>query len=168
VGGVARHGRIYARSLPLGGRLAPGGAALSAAQAGGGPASTGEPAVPEPAATEPAIDFDQGGGVEVSAIAPSGATVILNFDGRQAAQGRAEASGRYDASLPAAGSQTRILPGAHQVQVFGDGFSDSVTFQVSAAPPLAQGPLRSQFTSAGLRVDWMTPGGGVQSTVLAP
>jgi hypothetical protein len=113
-----------------------------------------------------AIDFDQGGGVEVSAVAPSGATVILNLDGRQAAQGRAEASGRYDASLPAAGSPTRILPGAHHVQVFGDGFSDSVTFQVSAAPPLAQGPLRSQFTSAGLRVDWMTPGGGVQSTIL--
>ncbi|MDB5428298.1 MAG: hypothetical protein JWR43_2273 [Phenylobacterium sp.] len=113
-----------------------------------------------------AIDFDQGGGVEVSTVAPPGATVILNLDGRQAAQGRADASGRYDASLPAAGSQTRILPGAHQAQVFGDGFSDSVGFQVSVAPPLAQGPLRSQLTPAGLRVDWMTPGGGVQSTIL--
>ena len=113
-----------------------------------------------------AIDFDQGGGLEVSVVAPPGATVILNLDGRQAAEGRADASGRYDASLPAAGSQTRMLPGAHQAQVFGDGFSDSVGFQVSAAPPLAQGPLRSQLTSAGLRVDWMTPGGGVQSTIL--
>jgi hypothetical protein len=26
--------------------------------------------------------------------------------------------------------------------------------------------LRSQLTPAGLRVDWMTPGGGVQSTLL--
>ncbi len=92
--------------------------------------------------------------------------MIVKLDGRQAAEGRADASGRYDASLPAAGSQTRILPGAHQAQVFGDGFSDGVSFQVAAAPPLAQGPLRSQLTSAGLRVDWMTPGGGVQSTIL--
>jgi hypothetical protein len=38
--------------------------------------------------------------------------------------------------------------------------------QVTPAAPLAQGPLRSQLTSAGLRVDWMTPGGGVQSTIL--
>jgi hypothetical protein len=113
-----------------------------------------------------AIDFDRGGGLEISAAAAPGATVIVKLDGRQAAEGRADASGRYDASLPAAGSQTRILPGAHQAQVFGDGFSDGVGFQVAAAPPLAQGPLRSQLTSAGLRVDWMTPGGGVQSTIL--
>jgi hypothetical protein len=113
-----------------------------------------------------AIDFDRGGGLEVSATAPPGATVILKLDGRQAALGRADAAGRYDASLPSAGSQSRILPGAHQAQVFGDGFSDGVSFQVAAAPPLAQGPLRSQLTPAGLRVDWMTPGGGVQSTIL--
>ncbi len=113
-----------------------------------------------------AIDFDRGGGLEVSATAAPGATVILKLDGREAAEGRADAAGRYAASLPAAGSQTRILPGAHQAQVFGDGFSDSVAFQVAAVPPLAEGPLRSQFTPAGLRVDWMTPGGGVQSTIL--
>jgi hypothetical protein len=113
-----------------------------------------------------AIDFDRGGGLEVSAAAAPGATVILKLDGRQAALGRADAAGRYDASLPSTGSQTRILPGVHQAQVFGDGFSDGVSFQVAAAPPLAQGPLHSQLTPAGLRVDWMTPGGGVQSTIL--
>jgi hypothetical protein len=113
-----------------------------------------------------AIDFDRGGGLEVSASAAPGATVILKLDGRQAAEGRTDSAGRYDASLPSAGSQTRILPGAHQAQVFGDGFSDGVSFQVAAAAPLAQGPLRSQLTPAGLRVDWMTPGGGVQSTIL--
>jgi len=41
-----------------------------------------------------------------------------------------------------------------------------VAFQVTPAAPLVDGPLRSQLTSAGLRVDWMTPGGGVQSTIL--
>jgi hypothetical protein len=110
-----------------------------------------------------AVDFDRGGGLEVSAAVPPGATVILHLDGNQAAEGRADAGGRYVASL---GSPTPIRPGAHQLQVFGDGFSDQVVVRVSPAAPLAEGPLRSQLTSAGLRVDWMTPGGGEQSTLL--
>lgn len=113
-----------------------------------------------------AIDFDGGGGVEVSALAPPGATVILRLDGRQVAQGRADVAGHYDASLPSPGASASVRRGLHEIQVYGDGFSDTVSFQVSVAPPLARGPLRSQLTSAGLRVDWMTPGGGVQSTLL--
>ena len=112
------------------------------------------------------IDFDGGGGVEISALVPPGATVILRLDGRQLAQGQADAAGHSDASLPGAGASAPVRRGLHQIQVYGDGFSDTVSFQLSVAPPLAQGPLRSQLTSAGLRVDWMTPGGGVQSTLL--
>lgn len=110
-----------------------------------------------------AIDFDRGGGMEVSAQVAPGATVILRVDGRQVAEGRADATGRYVASL---GSPEPIRPGTHLVQVSGDGFADEVTAQLSLAAPLADGPLRSQLTAAGLRVDWMTPGGGAQSTLL--
>jgi hypothetical protein len=110
-----------------------------------------------------AIDFDRGGGLLVSAAVPPGATVILQIDGRQAAEGRANDKGYYQASL---GSPTPIRPGAHAVRVSGDGFADQVVVHVTPAAPLAQGPLSSQVTSAGLRVDWMTPGGGVQSTIL--
>jgi hypothetical protein len=110
-----------------------------------------------------AVDFDRAGGLEISVQAAPGATVILRLDGRQADERRADANGRYEVSL---GSPTPIRPGAHQIQVSGDGFADQVTAQTSPAQPLAQGPLRSQLTSAGLRADWMTPGGGVQSTLL--
>ena len=110
-----------------------------------------------------AIDFDRGGGMEVSAAVPPGASVILRLDGSQVDQHRADAKGHYEVSL---GSPTPIKPGAHQVQIFGDGFTDEVVVQVSPAAPLANGPLRSQLTTAGLRVDWMTPGGGEQSTLL--
>jgi hypothetical protein len=110
-----------------------------------------------------AIDFDRGGGMEVSVQAAPAATVIVRLDGHQAAEGRADAQGRYGISL---GATTPIKPGTHQVQVFGDGFSDQATVQLSPAAPLADGPMRSQLTPAGLRVDWMTPGGGVQSTLL--
>jgi hypothetical protein len=113
-----------------------------------------------------AIDFDRGGGVEVSATAPPRTAVLLRVDGRLAAQGQSDAAGHYDASLPTQGSSTEIRPGQHQIQVSGESFSDTVVFQVSPPAPLAEGPARSQLTPAGLRVDWMTPGGGVQSTIL--
>ena len=109
------------------------------------------------------IDFDRGGGVEVAAQVSPGATVILRLDGRQADERRADANGRYEVSL---GSPTPIRPGEHQIEVRGDGFADQVSVKVAPAEPLAQSPLRSQLTSAGPRVDWMTPGGGVQSTLL--
>lgn len=159
--------RIFGLSVTSGGRstqaegyvlVTPsGGAALLRA----GAAARRINAPPRPGLR--AIDFDRGGGLLVSAAVPPEATAILEIDGRQAAQGRADAKGYYQASL---GSPTPIRPGAHQVRVSGDGFSDSVVAQVTPAAPLAQGPLRSQLTSAGLRVDWMTPGGGVQSTIL--
>jgi hypothetical protein len=110
-----------------------------------------------------AIDFDRGGGLMVSASVAPGATVILRVDGHKAAEGRANAKGDYEASL---GYPDPIRPGAHPVQVSGDGFVDQVVVRNTPAQPLAAGPLRSQLTSAGLRVDWMTPGGGVQSTLL--
>jgi len=110
-----------------------------------------------------AIDFDRGGGMEVSVQAPPGAMVILRLDGRQAAEGRADTVGRYEASL---GAGAPVGPGVHGLQVSGDRFTDETQALISPGAPLAQGPLRSQLTPAGLRVDWMTPGGGVQSTLL--
>jgi len=112
-----------------------------------------------------AIDFDVGGGLEITIAAQPLAAVIVRLDGRQVAQGRADDAGRYALSLPPAG-QPPVRPGGHVVQVSGDGFSDTAGFLVSRPPPLAAGPLSSQLTPAGLRVDWMTPGGGVQSTIL--
>ncbi|HEY2356689.1 MAG TPA: hypothetical protein VGH86_04510 [Phenylobacterium sp.] len=113
-----------------------------------------------------AIDFDRGGGLQLTAAGPPGATLIIRLDGRQVAEGRTDASGHYEVSVPPAGAQAHISTGAHEAQVFGDGIADTVSFQVTPAEPLAEGPLRSQLTPAGPRVDWMTPGGGVQSTIL--
>jgi hypothetical protein len=112
-----------------------------------------------------AVDFDAGGGLEVACATPPRATVIVSVDGRQVAEGRADDSGRYVASIPQPG-QPPLRPGAHQLQIAGDGFSDSAGFTLGPVAPLAEGPMRSQLTPAGLRLDWMTPGGGVQSTLL--
>lgn len=107
-----------------------------------------------------AVDFDRQGSGVVSGRAAPGATVALRLDGRYAGDARADEAGRF--SLPLA----ELSPATHQLQVVGDGFDSRVTLDAAPPPPLAEGPLRSQFSPAGLRADWLTPGGGVQSTFL--
>ncbi|HVI33103.1 hypothetical protein [Phenylobacterium sp.] len=107
-----------------------------------------------------AFDFDRGGGAVISGWAPARAVVLVRLDGNQAAEGRADEAGRFEVPLPPIGG------GVHRLQIYGDGFQDEARVQTAAAAPLAGGPLRSQLSGSGLRADWMTPGGGVQSTVL--
>ena len=101
--------------------------------------------------------------MEIAAETAPGATVIVRLDRRQVAESRADAAGRYEVSLSS--PRRPFPPGAHEIDL-GDGFNDQARVQVSPPAALAKAPLRSQLTSAGLRVDWMTPGGGVQSTLL--
>ena len=41
-----------------------------------------------------------------------------------------------------------------------------MTIATSPAAPLVYGPVRADRTPMGWRIDWMTPGGGVQTTLL--
>ncbi|MES2340198.1 MAG: Ig-like domain-containing protein [Pseudomonadota bacterium] len=108
-----------------------------------------------------AFDFDREGAAVVSGAAPPSATITVRADGRQSADGRANAAGRFAISL----SQP-LAPGDHTLKIFSDGAENSATIDTSPAAALVDGPFRSSATPAGLRVDWMTPGGGVQSTVI--
>jgi hypothetical protein len=108
-----------------------------------------------------ALDFDHDGAAVVSGTAAPGVLVFVRLDGRQVAEGRSDAAGRYSVALP-----QPIPQGDHAIEAAGQGFSDVAEVEVSPAAPLVAGPMRSQFTKGGLRVDWMTPGGGTQSTLL--
>jgi hypothetical protein len=108
-----------------------------------------------------AIDFDREGGAVVSGHAPANAPLSIHIDGDQTADGRADGEGRYAIAVP-----EPIAPGAHQIDVFGDAAENSVTIDTRPAAPISSGPFRSAAVAGGLRVDWMTPGGGVQSTLL--
>ncbi len=161
---VAAEPRIYGLSMTAGGRrvqaqgyvlVVPDGKA-AVLRAGGGSLRLDAAGL-----GVGAIDFDRGGGAVVSGAAPPGAVVIVRLDGRQAAEARANAAGRYVVPLPPLGGAE------HRLQVFGDGFDDAVTIAAADAEPLTAGPLRSQPMTGGLRADWLTPGGGVQSTLLA-
>lgn len=108
-----------------------------------------------------AVDFDREGGAVVSGRAPAGAALSVHIDGRQTADGRADSGGRYAIALT-----QPLPPGPHQVDVFGDATEDAVTIEATSAAPLSNGPFRVAQVGSGLRVDWMTPGGGAQSTLL--
>ena len=108
-----------------------------------------------------AVDFDREGGAVISGRAPAGAALSVHVDGRKLAEGRADARGRYVLSL------TQALPaGRRQIDVFGDATENPVEIDATPAAALSSGPFRAAATPAGLRIDWMTPGGGVQSTIL--
>ena len=108
-----------------------------------------------------AVDFDNGGGLVISGVAPPSSLVFLRIDGRQVAEARVDAAGHYVIALT-----QPIGGGAHTLEVAGDTFVSRGQMEVARAAPLAAEPLRSQLTRGGRRIDWLTPGGGMQSTVL--
>jgi hypothetical protein len=59
-----------------------------------------------------------------------------------------------------------LTPGDHRLEAMGGKTAAAVTVPVSAAAALTDGPFRAVRTPFGWRIDWMTPGGGVQTTLL--
>ncbi|HEX3699182.1 MAG TPA: hypothetical protein VHV27_00765 [Phenylobacterium sp.] len=116
---------------------------------------------PRPTPSLGALDFDRAGAAIVSGRAPAGSVVFLSLDGRQVDESRADAAGAYAIAL-----SRPIARGAHTLQASGDGFANTAMVELAPASPLAAGPMRSQLSKGGVRIDWMTPGGGLQSTIL--
>lgn len=108
-----------------------------------------------------AIDYDLGGGAVISGMASPGAGLGVRVDRASRGEGKADEDGRFVVSL----SQP-LVSGSRTVQVSGVGGEQQVTLQVAPAAPLTTGPVRSVRTALGWRIDWMTPGGGVQTTQL--
>lgn len=107
------------------------------------------------------IDLDREGGAVVSGVAAPGAGLNVRVDRVTRGGGRADDEGRFFISLSDSLSQ-----GAHDIQVAGEGGEDAVSVVSSAPAPLVSGPVRAERGARGWRIDWMTPGGGVQTTML--
>jgi hypothetical protein len=116
---------------------------------------------PSPKGTLTAFDFDRDGGTLVSGSATPGSKLTVQVDGQQSAQGVVDRSGRFAVALA-----QPLRPGAHAIGISGDFGQNTATLDATPAAPLARGPFRAATTPTGLRVDWMTPGGGVQSTLI--
>jgi hypothetical protein len=107
------------------------------------------------------VDFDTGGGATVSGTAKPGVVVHVILDGAGAGEARADAAGRYAVTL------TMLLrPGAHQIVVETANAVDQAGVAVSAPPPISGLPFHGERQAGSWRIDWVTPGGGVQSTII--
>ena len=96
----------------------------------------------------------------MSGWAAPGTDVALRLDGGPSAEVRADDAGRFSYTLP------RLPAGQHRIEALGVRLTQTLGFDNAPPAPLARGPLRSQVFAEGLRADWLTPGGGIQSTIL--
>jgi hypothetical protein len=128
-------------------------------RAGSGAVALG-PEPPGPAIL--AADYDRKGGTVISGVARPASPVALQVDGAVREPARVDARGRFMLAL-----NEPLQPGSHVLAATaGAGAHGEAALTISPAEPLAGGPFRATPAAGGWRVDWLTPGGGVQSTVL--
>ncbi len=108
-----------------------------------------------------AVDYDSKGGAVVSGRASPRATLDLWVDGARRARGAAGADGQF--SLPL---DEPLGFSPHDLDVADGPRTARANLDLSLARPILGGAYRAVATPAGWRLDWITPGGGLQTTVL--
>lgn len=108
-----------------------------------------------------AIDVDSGGAAVVSGVAPAGSPVRLLVDGAPALDAAVRPDGGFSQTLPKA-----LPPGPHRFQALSGQAAASAAVAVGPIAPLTQSPYRIAQASGGWRIDWITPGEGLQTTLL--
>lgn len=108
-----------------------------------------------------AVDFDGSGATVVSGWAAPGQALRVLVDGVTVNEGAAGAGGRFFLALP-----KPLAPGSRTVRVVApDGSVAEVSVEVGPPAPFT-GVLHAVSRGSTWRLDWMTPAGGGQSTVL--
>jgi hypothetical protein len=152
VAGRVIQGEGYLAVLP-----APGRAAALLRAGGGAHAPGASSDAPQVAA----VDFDAGGGAVVSGVAHPGSALRLTLDGQPGGDARADAQGRFSFALAA-----MLKPGDHELTVQSPGGQADAHFSVSRAGPISGLPFRGQRQAGDWRIDWLTPAGGQQTTLI--
>ncbi len=106
-----------------------------------------------------AIDFDAQGAAVVSGFGVPSRPVAVAVDGEARGGEPADGAGRFTMGLEP------LSPGDHSLAVTQGAAHAQAVVSVSPAAPLA-GPFRAERTQTGWRIDWLTPGGGIQTTLL--
>lgn len=109
------------------------------------------------------IDYDRSGGTVVSGKAPADGLLVVQVNGRRAGSGRSDASGRFEIRLDGP-----LATGESRLRLFGEGVNRETLLRLSPPAPLEEGPVRAVPEGVGLRIDWLTPGGGLQTTQILP
>ena len=159
--------RLYSLSEQVAGRRVRATGYIAVLPAPGPAAAMLHPAAPaslpsdDPARGFTAVDFDASGQAMASGRTVADETIRLVLDGREAGEDRADSAGVFSAAL----SQT-LRPGTHLLVMTGERPESSETFTMAQAIRIATPPFDAARLDGAWRIDWLTPGGGVQSTVL--
>ena len=110
-----------------------------------------------------AVDYDRGGAAVVSGRAPPSSPMRILVDGTLAVETAAGPDGRFSLILP-----KPLTPGVRQLQAVTSKAVAAV--QITVTPPALpkDGSYQAVAVGGGWRIDWMTPGGGPQTTLLLP
>ena len=159
--------RLYSLSETIDGRLVRATGYIAVLPSPGPPAVMLHPSATAslpPADAErgvTAVDYDASGVAMVSGRLAPGENVRLLLDGKEAGGDRADARGAFSAVL----SQP-LAPGGHVLAVSGQPLKAGATFVAVRPVRIAAPPFDARRLEGAWRIDWMTPAGGVQSTVL--
>lgn len=108
-----------------------------------------------------AVDIDAGGAAVVSGRARAASPVRVMVDGVLAIEGAAGPDGRFSLTLP-----KPLAKGPRRLQAVTPRASAEADVAVDSPSPPADGPYRAAAAADGWRLDWLTPGGGPQTTFL--
>jgi len=116
-----------------------------------------------PASTAPrllSVDFDRDGAASVAGVALPESGVSLRVDRSAAGAGKTDRQGRFHLAI-----ERPLAPGDRRFEIAGERGEQTSVLSISPAAPLGQ-PFRAARIGGHWRIDWMTPGGGVQSTLI--
>ena len=107
------------------------------------------------------VEFDGMGAGVVSGRARPGEQVRVFLDGQEAGEAQADPKGWFDVSL-----SEPLEPTGHSVIVSTPDGRAAQAFDATRAEPIATPPFAASRKTGAWRIDWMAPGGGVQTTLL--
>lgn len=108
-----------------------------------------------------ALDYDNRRAATLSGVGGSAEAESLRVDGVERGQATADAAGRFVLPL-----NEPLSPGQHDFDLAGAKREVRFSASIDAPADLAQAPFASSQIPAGWRVDWITPGGGEQTTLV--
>ena len=108
-----------------------------------------------------AVDYDSGGAAVVSGRAPASSPIRILVDGGPAVEAAAGADGRFSLTLP-----KPLAPGPRHLQAVTPKAVAAVAITITPPSPPKDAPYKIEAEGGGWRIDWVTPGGGPQTTLL--
>ena len=107
-----------------------------------------------------ALDYDNQRAATLSGVASAHETVAVRVDGVERSQASADSAGRFVLPLQP------LTPGPHTFDLMGATQQVHFSATLDAPAALAQAPYAATPSGQGWRIDWRTPGGGEQTTLI--